>query len=76
MDYFCDGKFINRCNMKFSVSSATLLKVLQKTSGAVGSNPVLPILEDFLFTLEGDQLTVASTDLETSITATDRKSVV
>jgi len=70
MDYFCDGKFINRCNMKFSVSSATLLKVLQKTSGAVGSNPVLPILEDFLFTLEGDRLTVASTDLETSITAT------
>ena len=35
--------------MKFSVSSADLLKQLQIASGAIGSNPVLPILEDFLF---------------------------
>ncbi len=36
--------------MKFSVPSSTLLKQLQIASGAIGSNPVLPILEDFLFT--------------------------
>ncbi len=55
--------------MKFSVSSAALLKFLQKAGGAIGSNPVLPILEDFLFHLEGGDLTISSTDLETSITS-------
>jgi DNA polymerase-3 subunit beta len=54
--------------MKFSVSSADLLKQLQIVSGAIGSNPVLPILEDFLFTIDGNTLKIAATDLETSIT--------
>ncbi len=53
--------------MKFSVSSTELLKQLQIASGAIGSNPVLPILEDFLFKIENKQLTIAATDLETSI---------
>lgn len=53
--------------MKFSVSSTELLKQLQIASGAIGSNPVLPILEDFLFRIENKKLTIAATDLETSI---------
>lgn len=53
--------------MKFSVSSADLLKKLQIAGGAIGSNPVLPILEDFLFTISDNVLTIAATDLETSI---------
>ena len=53
--------------MKFSVSSTELLKQLQIASGAIGSNPVLPILEDFLFKIENKKLTIAATDLETSI---------
>lgn len=56
--------------MKFSVSSSDLLKQLQIAGGAIGSNPVLPILEDFLFTIKNNQLTIAATDLETSITTT------
>ncbi|MEM6878380.1 MAG: DNA polymerase III subunit beta [Bacteroidota bacterium] len=52
--------------MKFSVSSADLQKKLSLASGAISSNPVLPILEDFLFTITGNQLTIAATDLETS----------
>lgn len=56
--------------MKFSVSSSELLKHLQIANGAIGSNPVLPILEDFLFTIQDNQLTIAATDLETSITTT------
>ncbi len=56
--------------MKFSVSSTELLKQLQIASGAIGSNPVLPILEDFLFKIENKQLTIAATDLETSIATT------
>jgi len=54
--------------MNFSVSSSDLLKQLQLVGGAIGSNPVLPILEDFLFTINGNRLSIASTDLETSIT--------
>ncbi len=54
--------------MKFSVSSSDLLKQLQLVSGAIASNPVLPILEDFLFTIQDNRLIIAATDLETSIT--------
>lgn len=54
--------------MKFSISSSDLLKQLQIVSGAINSNPVLPILEDFLFTIKNNVLNIAATDLETSIT--------
>ncbi|MEM6378927.1 MAG: DNA polymerase III subunit beta, partial [Bacteroidota bacterium] len=54
--------------MKFSASSSDLLKQLQLAAGSIGSNPVLPILEDFLFTIKGNTLQIAATDLETSIT--------
>ncbi len=53
--------------MKFSVSSSDLQKKLQLAGGAIASNPVLPILEDFLFTIEGKNLKIAATDLETSV---------
>ena len=53
--------------MKFSVSSSDLQKKLTLAGGAISSNPVLPILEDFLFRVEGGQLTIAATDLETSV---------
>lgn len=53
--------------MKFSVSSSELLRNLQMAAGAIGSNPVLPILEDFLFVIENKKLTIFATDLETSI---------
>jgi len=56
--------------MKFSVSSSELLKRLQMANGAIASNPVLPILEDFLFTIENNRLTIATSDLETSFTTT------
>lgn len=54
--------------MKFSVSSSELLKQLQIASGAIASSPVLPILEDFLFSIKKNRLTISATDLETSIT--------
>ncbi len=54
--------------MKFTVSSAELLKRLQLTGGAIGNNPVLPILEDFLFSISGSKLTITASDLDISIT--------
>ncbi|MDH3650200.1 MAG: DNA polymerase III subunit beta [Saprospiraceae bacterium] len=56
--------------MKFSISSAELLKKIQLANGAIGSNTVVPVLEDFLFVIEGNDLTISSTDLETSIITT------
>lgn len=55
--------------MKFSISSDDLRSHLQLVSGAISSNPVLPILEDFLFRIEGDKLSITANDLETAITA-------
>lgn len=51
--------------MKFIVSSSALLKQLQQISGVTNASTVLPILEDFLFEVEKNQLTVMATDLET-----------
>ncbi len=53
--------------MKFIISSTTLLKGLQKISGVLGTNNTLPILEDFLFELEDNNLRVTASDLETTI---------
>ncbi|NNC94940.1 MAG: DNA polymerase III subunit beta, partial [Chitinophagales bacterium] len=53
--------------MKFIVSSTNLLKQLQLISGVIGSNTVLPILEDFLFDIDKNELTIYATDLEISM---------
>ena len=55
--------------MQFSISSADLKEQLQIISGAISSNPILPILEDFLFRIEGDKLTISATDNQTFMTA-------
>ncbi len=51
--------------MKFIASSNALLKQLQNLSGVINANTVLPILEDFLFEIEANRLTIIATDLET-----------
>lgn len=51
--------------MKFIVSSSALLKHLQQINGVINSNTVLPILEDFLFEVGKNTLSVTATDLET-----------
>src|SRR6185295_15876102 len=51
--------------MKFIVSSSALLKQLLQIIGVINANTVLPILEDFLFEIEKNKLTVVATDLET-----------
>ncbi len=51
--------------MKFIVSSSALLRQLQHISGVISANTVLPILEDFLFEIEKNRLSIVATDLET-----------
>src|ERR1051325_7977810 len=53
--------------MKFIASSSALLKQLQHISGVINANTVLPILEDFLFEVEKNKLSVVATDLETAM---------
>ncbi len=53
--------------MHFIVSSTSLLKNLQLVGGIISANVVLPILEDFLFELNGNVLTLTGGDMETMI---------
>lgn len=56
--------------MKFIVSSNYLLKQLQLLGGVINSSNTLPILDNFLFQLEDNKLTVSASDLETTMVAT------
>lgn len=51
--------------MNFIISSNILLKALQNVSGLLSSNSLVPIIENFLFTCEGDKLFITATDNET-----------
>lgn len=50
--------------MKFIVSSALLVKNLQAISGVISPNNTLPILDDFLFDIGEETLTVTASDIE------------
>jgi len=54
--------------MKFIVSSQQLSKSLQSISGVLTSNSAVPIIQNFLFTINGEILSVSATDLETTMT--------
>ncbi|MEM6362243.1 MAG: DNA polymerase III subunit beta [Bacteroidota bacterium] len=53
--------------MKFIVSSSALLKQLSSINGVITTNPVVPILENFLFEISEGLLTVTASDLQTSM---------
>jgi len=56
--------------MKFIVSRDLLYKNLSAISGVLGTNSTLPILDNFLFSVEGDMLTLTASDLDATMTAT------
>ncbi len=55
--------------MKFIVSSSTLVKQLQNLIGIINSNNTLPILDNFLFALEENELVITASDIETVMSA-------
>ena len=55
--------------MKFIVSSSYLLKQLQVLGGIINNNNTLPILDNFLFNLDNNDLAVSASDLETTISS-------
>ncbi len=53
--------------MKFVVSSIDLLNHLQSASRVINPKNTLPILDNFLFKLEGNKLEITASDLETTL---------
>ncbi len=53
--------------MRFVVSSTELLKHLNAISRVISSKNTLPILDNFLFKLEENVLTITASDLETTL---------
>jgi DNA polymerase-3 subunit beta len=53
--------------MKFIVNSNYLLRQLSNINGVITTNPVVPILENFLFEIDKTNLTVTASDLQTSM---------
>lgn len=53
--------------MKFIVSSQLLVRNLQSLYGVINPSNTLPILDNFLFNIDKDTLTVSASDLETSM---------
>jgi DNA polymerase-3 subunit beta len=53
--------------MKFVVSSTDLLNHLQAVSRVISTKNTLPILDNFLFKLDEDELEITASDLETTL---------
>ena len=53
--------------MKFTVSSAELLKGIMDVSKAIPAKSALPILENFLFVLSGNELQITASDSELTL---------
>jgi DNA polymerase III subunit beta len=58
---------IKKENMKFVVSSTELLGHLQAISRVISSKNTLPILDNFLFNLSGNDLEITASDLESTL---------
>ncbi|MCX6257675.1 MAG: DNA polymerase III subunit beta [Bacteroidia bacterium] len=56
--------------MRFIISSGELIKHLQTVSKVISTKNTLPILDNFLFRLSKDELTVTASDLETTFITT------
>lgn len=54
--------------MQFIVSSSTLRKGLQQIGGVLNTSNSLPILDNFLFELKGQELTISASDIENTMT--------
>ncbi len=56
--------------MKFIVNSTALLKELQKLNSVISSNNTLPILDNFLFDISNNSMTIIASDLEVTMMLT------
>ena len=62
--------------MRFIVSSLKLLKSLQALGGVIGSKNTLPILDDFLFQLNENELKITASDLDVTMSVAMKPEMV
>ena len=55
--------------MKFIVSRSKLFKAVQALGGVITPSNTMPILEDFLFELSDNKLSITASNLETTMVA-------
>lgn len=55
--------------MKFIVSRDVLFKNLSAVNGVMSTSNTIPILDNFLFSIEGDKLKLTASDLDSTMTA-------
>lgn len=55
--------------MNFIVSRDSLFKNLNALNGVISSGNTIPMLDNFLFQIEGDKLTLTASDIDTTMTA-------
>ncbi len=53
--------------MKFIISASTFQKQLSAINGVVPSNPIIPILENFLLEINAGTLTISASDMQISM---------
>ena len=63
-------------SMRFIVSSLKLLKSLQALGGVIGSKNTLPILDDFLFQLNENELKITASDLDVTMSVAMKPEMV
>lgn len=56
-----------KIEMNFITSSTVLLRHLQSISGVLSTSNTLPILDNFLFEINDNQLSISASDLETTM---------
>ncbi len=54
-------------NISITLSSSALLKKLSAISSIIAMNPIVPILENFLFDIAPNQLTITASDIQTTL---------
>lgn len=54
--------------MQFTITREQLLKPLQQVCGVLGSRPTLPVINNILLEIKGNQLFMTGTDLEVELT--------
>lgn len=62
--------------MKFIVSRSKLFKAVQALGGVITPSNTMPILEDFLFELSDNKLSITASNLETTMVASIQPDMV
>ena len=64
--FLCKFKYKNTHTMKFIANTSQLRKGLKAASGVIASVNTLPILDNFLFSIDNNRLTILASNIETT----------